>query len=56
VPFGLYDRWVPAFEALFKQSGAEADWKRFYARVEALAGLDATSRQRELEALMPDRK
>jgi predicted aminopeptidase len=56
VPFGLYDRWVPAFEALFKQSGAEADWKRFYARVEALARLDAASRQRELEALMPDRK
>lgn len=31
VPFGLYDRGVPAFAALFKQCGG--DWTRFYAEV-----------------------
>jgi predicted aminopeptidase len=59
VPFGLYDRWVPAFQALFGPSGAGEDWMRFYARVDTLARLDAASRQRELDALMapaPDRK
>jgi predicted aminopeptidase len=30
LPFGLYDQWVPAFAALFKQEGG--DWVRFYAR------------------------
>ncbi|HVT33676.1 MAG TPA: aminopeptidase [Rhodanobacteraceae bacterium] len=49
VPFGLYDRWVTAFEALFAQS--DRDWARFYARVEALAQLDSAGRARDLEAL-----
>ena len=57
VPFGLYDRRVPAFESLFVQS--DRDWSRFYARVEARARLDAAGRSRDLDALMPasaDRK
>ncbi|HJR11883.1 MAG TPA: aminopeptidase [Rhodanobacteraceae bacterium] len=34
LPFGLYDRGVPAFAALFKQCGD--DWTRFYAAVRKL--------------------
>lgn len=49
VPFGLYDRWVPAFAALFEQAGS--DWQRFYARVEAMGRLPADERKRLLEAL-----
>lgn len=49
VPFGLYDRWVPAFAALFEQVGS--DWQRFYARVEAMGRLPADERKRLLEAL-----
>jgi predicted aminopeptidase len=49
VPFGLYDRWVPAFAALFQQVGS--DWQRFYARVEAMGRLPADERKRLLEAL-----
>jgi predicted aminopeptidase len=57
VPFGLYDRWVPAFDALFRQS--DENWERFYTRVEALARLGAQERRRELDARVPvsaDRK
>jgi predicted aminopeptidase len=36
LPFGLYDQWVPAFAALFKEVGG--DWLRFYGRVEAWGG------------------
>jgi predicted aminopeptidase len=41
LPFGLYDQWVPAFAALFKEVGG--DWLRFYGRVEpgAVAGRGA---------------
>ena len=49
VPFGLYDRWVPAFAALFAQAGG--DWQRFYDRVEALARMPADERTRLLETL-----
>ena len=49
LPFGLYDRWVPAFTALFQQ--LDGDWSRFYARVEALGRLPADERTRLLEAL-----
>ncbi|MCQ4312169.1 aminopeptidase [Pseudomonas stutzeri] len=49
VPFGLYDRWVPAFAALFEQ--VDSDWQRFYARVEAMGRLPADERKRLLEAL-----
>lgn len=51
LPFGMYDQWVEAFARLFDRSGQE--WRSFYAAVEELAGLDATSRVAALEALMP---
>ncbi|MCY1338150.1 putative aminopeptidase [compost metagenome] len=50
LPFGLYDQWVPAFAALYRQAG---DWPRFYARVEALADLPAAAREEALRALQP---
>lgn len=43
LPFGLYDRWVPAFSVLFQHSGN--DWQRFHAAVEALARLSADERE-----------
>ncbi|MGN4050683.1 aminopeptidase [Pseudomonas sp. SM4] len=49
LPFGLYDQWVPAFSALFKQVGG--DWLRFYAEVERLGGLPVTERKAALKAL-----
>lgn len=49
LPFGLYDRWVPAFAALFQQ--LDGDWSRFYARVEALGRLPTDERTRLLDAL-----
>jgi predicted aminopeptidase len=49
LPFGLYDRWVPAFAALFAEVGG--DWPRFYQRVAALGRLPAAARTRALEAL-----
>ena len=50
LPFGLYDQWVPAFAALFKQ--VEGDWLRFYAQVERLGELPATERKAALKALV----
>ena len=32
LPFGLYDQWVPAFAALFREVGG--DWAVFYQRVD----------------------
>jgi predicted aminopeptidase len=49
LPFGLYDKWVPAFAALFAEVGG--DWPRFYQRVAALGELPAEARTRALEAL-----
>jgi predicted aminopeptidase len=49
LPFGLYDRWVPAFAVLFEQ--AEGDWPRFYQRVAALGKLSADEREQALQAL-----
>ncbi len=49
LPFGLYDRWVPAFAALFQQ--LDGDWSRFYARVEALGRLPTDERTSLLDAL-----
>ncbi|TAN04207.1 MAG: aminopeptidase [Rhodanobacteraceae bacterium] len=42
VPFGLYDRGVPAFAALFKQ--CNGDWMRFYAAVRRLGNESAARR------------
>ncbi|MCP9340829.1 aminopeptidase [Stutzerimonas xanthomarina] len=49
VPFGLYDKWVPAFAALFDRAGG--DWQRFYAETTALGRLPADERKRQLDAL-----
>lgn len=42
LPFGLYDRGVPAFAGLFRQCGG--DWTRFYAAVRAIGNTSATRR------------
>jgi predicted aminopeptidase len=49
LPFGLYDQWVPAFAALFKQVGG--DWPAFYDAVEALGKQPPAERKAELRRL-----
>jgi predicted aminopeptidase len=49
LPFGLYDQWVPAFAALFRQEGG--DWLRFYAAVEKMGGLPVEQRKAALRQL-----
>ncbi|AWM89573.1 aminopeptidase [Pseudomonas sp. 31-12] len=49
LPFGLYDQWVPAFSALFRQVGG--DWDRFYVAVEQLGALPVGERKAALKAL-----
>lgn len=49
LPFGLYDRWIPAFAALFAQ--ADHDWPRFYQRVAALGKLPQAKRHHALVKL-----
>ncbi|MGV8888863.1 MAG: aminopeptidase [Pseudomonas sp.] len=49
LPFGLYDQWVPAFAALFRQEGG--DWVRFYAAVEKLGALPVVERKAALKSL-----
>lgn len=49
LPFGLYDQWVPAFAALYKQMNG--DWTKFYAAVEKLGALPADKRKAALKAL-----
>ncbi|WP_430962059.1 aminopeptidase [Pseudomonas cremoricolorata] len=49
LPFGLYDQWVPAFAALFRQ--VEGDWTRFHQRVERLGQLPAAARTAQLQRL-----
>lgn len=51
LPFGLYDRWIPAFAALFEQVGR--DWPRFYQRVAVLGKLPETERHQALAGLSP---
>lgn len=51
LPFGLYDRWVPAFAALFEQAGR--DWPCFYQRVAALGKLSEAQRHARLAGLSP---
>lgn len=52
LPFGLYDRWVPAFAALFAQTGH--DWPRFYQRVAVLGTLPPAQRHKALAKLSAD--
>jgi predicted aminopeptidase len=49
LPFGLYDRWTPAFAGLFRRS--EGQWPAFYARVRALAREPKARRDRVLQAM-----
>ncbi|HEU4664211.1 MAG TPA: aminopeptidase [Dokdonella sp.] len=49
VPFGLYDRWIDAFAALF--SASDGDWSAFHARVRELARLPRSKREQRLDAL-----
>ncbi|MFL9674647.1 aminopeptidase [Pseudomonas marginalis] len=49
LPFGLYDRWVPAFAALFRQEGG--DWLKFYAAVEKMGELPVAQRKAALRRL-----
>lgn len=49
LPFGLYDRWVPAFAALFAR--VDRDWPAFYGAVRALGRLPGPARERRLAAL-----
>jgi predicted aminopeptidase len=51
LPFGLYDQWMPAFGALFREGGAR--WPAFYARVRALAREPKAKRDAALQALLP---
>ncbi|MEN5033483.1 aminopeptidase [Pseudomonas sp. TWI929] len=50
LPFGLYDQWVPAFAAVFREVGG--DWARFYQRVEQLGRLPIEQRKAALQRLM----
>ncbi|WP_312956528.1 aminopeptidase [Pseudomonas songnenensis] len=49
LPFGLYDRWVPAFAALFEAN--DGDWARFHAAVAVLAQSPADEREQILTKL-----
>lgn len=51
LPFGLYDKWVPAFTNLFQQGNG--DWPTFFAAVEKLGALSAPERSAAVQKLMP---
>lgn len=51
LPFGLYDQWVPAFAAVFKQ--VNGDWSAFFSAVEKLGHLPIEERKAALQKLMP---
>jgi predicted aminopeptidase len=50
VPLGLYDRWVPAFAQLFRETGGE--WAAFHRRVEDLAALSPQEREGTLNTML----
>jgi len=50
LPFGLYNRWVPAFAALFRRQ--QGDWVAFYREVGELGNLDKAEREKRLEQLL----
>lgn len=49
LPFGLYDQWVPAFAALWREQNR--DWAAFYEAAARLGALAPNERQARLEAL-----
>jgi predicted aminopeptidase len=54
LPFGLYDARVPAFAALFAQSGH--DWTAFYAAARRLGQLPPTQRDAALASLTSEKQ
>ncbi len=53
LPFGLYDQWIPAFAALFRETGG--NWPAFYQRARELGDLPQDARTQALERLMANR-
>lgn len=51
VPFGLYERWVPAFERLFLETAG--NWPAFHAQAKVLAMLPKVEREAALARLAP---
>ncbi len=51
VPMGLYDRWVPAFGALFE--ACTGDWACFHRRSAELARQSPGDREARLDAMLP---
>lgn len=49
LPIGLYDQWVPSFEAVFRQ--VNGDWPAFFSAVEKIGGLPKDERKAALERL-----
>ncbi len=49
LPFGLYDRWIPAFAQLFRN--ASGNWPAFHQRVRQLGRLPEPQRTHELNVL-----
>jgi predicted aminopeptidase len=49
LPVGLYQKWVPAFAALFAQAGRS--WPAFYEASKEASKLEAAARERSLEQL-----
>ncbi|MGQ0587262.1 MAG: aminopeptidase [Gammaproteobacteria bacterium] len=49
LPFGLYNRWVPAFAALFERE--LRDWRAFYRAAGELAELEEAERREQLARL-----
>ncbi len=54
LPFGLYDRWVPAFSAIFEQCAG--DWPCFHRRVAELAHLSSDEREAHLSEAQAERQ
>lgn len=49
LPIGLYDQWVPAFNALFRQ--VNGDWPAFFSAVEKMGQLPPPERKAALQRL-----
>ncbi len=49
LPIGLYDQWVPAFEALYRR--VNGNWPAFFTAVEKMGGLPKEERKAALERL-----
>ncbi len=52
LPFGLYDQWVPAFAALWREQNR--DWRAFFEAATLIGKLPAAQRQARLQALLAE--